>query len=146
MPSYWLFKSEPETFSWEDLVKRGSEGEPWDGVRNYQARNNMQAMKVGDFGFFYHSNEGREVVGVCEVVNEAHPDHTDDTGKWHCVDIKALVAMPNPVSLVEVKAKSKLANLELVKNSRLSVQPVKTSEWTEVCKMGGLDPKSLAPL
>ena len=135
--AYWLFKSEPDTFSWSDLVARGTKGETWDGVRNYQARNNMRAMKVGDRGFFYHSNIGLEIVGVCEVVALAHPDPTDDTGKWDCVDVKAVAPMPTPVSMQDIKQNPKLVDMVLVNNSRLSVQPVQTDEWAEVCRMGG---------
>ncbi|MGQ0457329.1 MAG: EVE domain-containing protein [Hyphomicrobium sp.] len=143
--AYWLLKSEPDAFSWDDLVARGAAGEPWSGVRNYQARNNMRAMKAGDLGFFYHSNEGKEVVGVCEVIAAAHPEPGDETGKWECVDVKAVVAMPRPVAIVAAKANAKLAAMMLVVNSRLSVQPVKPDEWKEVCRMGGLDHKTLAP-
>ena len=135
--AYWLFKSEPNTWSWDDQVKKGSEGEGWDGVRNYQASNNMKAMKIGDLGFFYHSVNEKQIVGVVEVIAEAHPDSTDDTAKWECVDIRAVGPMPNPVALAEVKSNSKLAEMMLVKNSRLSVQPVTDAEWKLVCKIGG---------
>lgn len=134
----WLLKSEPDAFSWSDLVTRGERGEPWEGVRNYQARNNMRAMKVGDRGFFYHSNVGLEIVGVCEVIAEVHPDKTDRTGKWECVDVKALTALPAPVTLDAIKANPKLAGMVLVNNSRLSVQPVTRAEWDEICRMGKL--------
>ena len=140
---YWLFKSEPDAFSWDDLVARGSKGEFWDGVRNYQARNNMRKMQVGDLGFFYHSNEGKEVVGVCRVIATVHPEAKDDTGKWECVDVAAVTAVPKPVTLDAVKLNPKLSNMMLVVNSRLSVQPVTADEWKEVCRMGGLDPKKL---
>ncbi|HXE00738.1 MAG TPA: EVE domain-containing protein [Hyphomicrobium sp.] len=140
---YWLFKSEPDAFSWDDLVARGSKGESWDGVRNYQARNNMRKMQVGDLGFFYHSNEGKEVVGVCRVIATVHPEAKDDTGKWECVDVAAVTAVPKPVTLDAVKLNPKLSNMMLVVNSRLSVQPVTADEWKEVCRMGGLDPKKL---
>jgi predicted RNA-binding protein with PUA-like domain len=139
MPAYWLFKSEPDVFSWEMLKARGKAGEPWDGVRNYQARNNMRAMKIGDFGFFYHSNQGKEVVGILEVSALAHPDPKDDSGTWECVDVRAVKDMPNPVPLTAVKDNPKLTQMMLVANSRLSVQPVTAAEWKEVCKMGGLD-------
>lgn len=139
MPAYWLFKSEPDVFSWEMLKKRGKDGEPWDGVRNYQARNNMQSMQIGDLGFFYHSNQGKEVVGIVEISAVAHPDPKDDTGTWECVDVRAVKDMPNPVPLTAVKENPKLAKMMLVANSRLSVQPVTAAEWAEVCKMGGLD-------
>jgi len=140
---YWLFKSEPDAFSWDDLVARGSKGESWDGVRNYQARNNMRKMQVGDLGFFYHSNEGKEVVGVCRVIATVHPEAKDDTGKWECVDVAAVTAVPKPVTLDAVKLNPKLSNMMLVVNSRLSVQPVTADEWKEVCRMGQLDPKKL---
>ncbi len=121
---HWLFKSEPDVFSWEMLKARGPAGEPWDGVRNYQARNNMRAMKPGDLGFFYHSNEGKEIVGILEVSALAHPDPKDGTGTWECVDVRAVRDMPRPVSLVAIKDNPKLAKMMLVVNSRLSVQPV----------------------
>jgi predicted RNA-binding protein with PUA-like domain len=139
----WLFKSEPDAFSWDNLVARGPKGESWDGVRNYQARNNMRKMQVGDLGFFYHSNEGKEVVGVCRVIAPVHPEAKDDTGKWECVDVAAVVVVPKPVTLDAVKLNPKLSDMMLVVNSRLSVQPVTADEWKEVCRMGGLDPKKL---
>ena len=138
MPAYWLMKSEPDVFSWDMLKSRGKKGEAWDGVRNFQARNNMRAMQLGDRAFFYHSNEGKEVVGIMEVAKLAHPDPKDDTGKWECVDMRALEALPRPVTLVEIKDNPKLAKMVLVNNSRLSVQPVSAAEWDEVCRMGGL--------
>jgi predicted RNA-binding protein with PUA-like domain len=144
MPAYWLFKSESDVFSWQDLKARGKAGEAWDGVRNYQARNNMRAMQLGDLGFFYHSGDEREVVGILEVSKLAHPDPKDDTGTWQCVDVRAVKAMPKPVTLVAVKANPKLAKMMLVVNSRLSVQPVTAAEWNEVCRMGGLDAKTKA--
>ena len=137
---YWLLKSEPDVFSWADLVAKGAKGEPWEGVRNYQARNNMRAMTVGDRGFFYHSNEGLEIVGICEVIAPAHPDKTDDTGKWECVDVRAIAPMSKPVSMARIKGNPRLAGMVLVNNSRLSVQPVTRDEWDEVCRMGGLKP------
>ena len=141
MPAYWLMKSEPDVFSWEMLEARGkAKGEAWDGVRNFQARNNMRAMKLGDLGFFYHSNEGKEVVGIVEVIALAHPDPTDDTGEWECVDVRAVATVPKPVTLGDVKANPKLAKMVLVNNSRLSVQPVTADEWAEICRMGGLEP------
>jgi predicted RNA-binding protein with PUA-like domain len=139
----WLFKSEPDAFSWDDLVARGAKGESWDGVRNYQARNNMRAMKIGDLGFFYHSNEGKTVVGICRVIATVHPEAKDDTGKWECVDVVAVAPVPKPVGLEEIKANPKLAGMVLVNNSRLSVQPVTADEWKEVCRMGGLDSRKL---
>ncbi len=139
----WLFKSEPDVFSWSDLVSRGPRGEAWDGVRNFQARNNMRAMKVGDLGFFYHSNEGKDVVGILRVIAPAHPEANDDTGKWECVDVAAVTPVPKPVTLDAVKANPKLSSMVLVNNSRLSVQPVGADEWKEVCRMGGVDLKKL---
>jgi len=138
MPAYWLMKSEPDVFSWEMLKARGKRGESWDGVRNFQARNNMKAMKLGDLAFFYHSNIGKEVVGIMEVAKLAHPDPTDDTGRWQCVDMRAVEDLPNPVSLVAIKDNPKLAAMSLVNSARLSVQPVTAEEWAEVCRMGGL--------
>ena len=143
MPAYWLFKSEPDVFSWQMLKARGKKGEPWDGVRNYQARNNMRAMKLKDLGFFYHSGESKEVVGIMEVSALAHPDPKDGTGTWECVDVRAIRDVPRPVSLAAVKDNPKLAKMMLVVNSRLSVQPVTAAEWAEVCRMGGLDTKKL---
>ena len=137
--AYWLFKSEPFKFSWQMLKDKGDSGEEWDGIRNYQARNNMRAMKLGDKGFFYHSNEGLEVVGIAEVCNEIHPDSTTDDPRWECVDLKAVCDMPKPVTLKDVKANPKLAEMSLVTSMRLSVQPVTEDEWIEVCRMGGLD-------
>lgn len=138
--AYWLFKSEPSAWSWEDQKKRGEAGQEWDGVRNYQARNNMRAMHPGDKGFFYHSNDGLEIVGIVEVCNSSHPDSTTDDPRWECVDIRALEDMPDPVSLPDIKANPKLAEMVLVTNTRLSVQPVTEAEWKEVCRMGGLVP------
>jgi len=138
--NYWLFKSEPFKWSWDAQKKKGKAGEQWDGIRNYQARNNMRAMKLGDKGFFYHSNEGLEIVGIVEVCKEIHPDTTTDDPRWECVDIRAVQDMPDPVSLKSVKANPKLANMPLVTSMRLSVQPVAEDEWREVCRMGGLDP------
>lgn len=140
---YWLFKSEPDVFSWDNLVAKGAAGEEWDGVRNYQARNNMREMKVGDLGLYYHSNEGKEVVGICVVSAEAHPDSTTDDERWECVDVRAVCPMPKPVTLADVKAEPKLADMALVTSMRLSVQPVKADEWKQVCKMGGLSQKAL---
>jgi predicted RNA-binding protein with PUA-like domain len=136
--AYWLLKSEPDAFSWDDLAAKGAKGEPWTGVRNFQARNNMKAMEIGDLGFFYHSNEGKEIVGICEVIALAHQDKTDDTGKWQCVDVKAVERLTRPVGIADAKANPRLADMVLVNNSRLSVQPVTAAEWKEVCKMGGL--------
>ncbi|MEJ8574864.1 EVE domain-containing protein [Microbaculum marinum] len=136
--AYWLFKSEPNTWSWDDQVKKGRTGEEWDGVRNYQARNFMREMKKGDLGFFYHSVNEKRIVGIVEVVAEAHPDSRDGSGTWECVDIAAVEPVPNPVSLDDIKAEPKLADMVLVNNSRLSVQPVTAAEWKQIRKMGGL--------
>ncbi|MFO1088943.1 MAG: EVE domain-containing protein [Hyphomicrobiales bacterium] len=138
--AYWLFKSEPFKFSFEMLKKKGAKGEQWDGVRNYLARNNMRAMQLGDLGFFYHSNEGLEVVGVVEVCALAHHDTTTDDPRWECVDVRAVTDMPKPVSLKDIKANPKLKDMSLVTSMRLSVQPVTADEWAEVCRMGGLKP------
>jgi predicted RNA-binding protein with PUA-like domain len=142
-PAYWLFKSEPDVFSWEMLKARGAAGEPWTGVRNYLARNNMRAMGLGDLGFFYHSNEGKEIVGILLVSALAHPDPEDDTGTWACVDVIAVTDLPKPVGLADVKANPRLAHMSLVTSMRLSVQPVRPEEWVEVCRMGGLDPREI---
>nr|WP_281413470.1 MULTISPECIES: EVE domain-containing protein [Brucellaceae] len=134
-----MFKSEPFKWSWEMQKAKGAVGEQWDGVRNYQARNNMRAMQLGDKGFFYHSNEGLEVVGIVEVCALAHPDSTTDDHRWECVDIRAVCDMPKPVTLKDVKVNPLLSDMALVTSMRLSVQPVKEDEWIEVCRMGGLD-------
>jgi predicted RNA-binding protein with PUA-like domain len=135
--SFWLFKSEPDVWSWEMQVARGAAGQEWDGVRNYQARNNMRAMALGDLGFFYHSNAERAVVGVVEVCALAHPDSTTDDPRWDCVDVRAVAPFPRPVTLEACRAEPRLAEMVLVKNSRLSVQPVTPAEWAIVCAMGG---------
>jgi predicted RNA-binding protein with PUA-like domain len=140
MMAYWLFKSEPSTWSWEMQKKKGAAGQEWDGVRNYQARNNMREMKIGDLGFFYHSQDTRDVVGIVEVCKLAHPDSSTDDERWECVDIRAVRDVPNPPTLDAIKKNPKLAEMVLVKNSRLSVQPVTAAEWKEVCRMGGVDP------
>ena len=136
--AYWLFKSEPGTWGWDDQVARGPKGEHWDGVRNYQANNNMKAMKKGDLGFFYHSVDEKRIVGIVKIVKEHYPDHTDAKGRFGMVDIMAVEPVPNPVSLADVKATPGLADMVLANNSRLSVQPVTKDEWTRVCKMGGV--------
>ncbi|MEM6357304.1 MAG: EVE domain-containing protein [Pseudomonadota bacterium] len=133
--AYWLFKSEPDTWSWDDQVAKGEAGEEWDGVRNYQARNNMREMKLGDLGFFYHSVNEKRIVGIVEVCKEIHPDSTTDDARWECVDIKAVSPVPRPVTLAEIKAEEKLADFALVKQSRLSVVPVAANEWQLICKM-----------
>ncbi|PXW78238.1 putative RNA-binding protein with PUA-like domain [Ruegeria sp. P4] len=134
--AYWLFKSEPNTWGWHDQVAKGDAGEEWDGVRNYQARNFMREMKLGDRGFFYHSLKEKSVVGIVEVCAEMHPDSKTDDPRWECVDIKAIRAFAQPVSLDQIKSNPALENMVLVKNSRLSVQPVTEAEWNEICKMG----------
>ena len=136
---YWLFKSEPSTWSWDDQVAKGEIGEEWDGVRNYQARNFMREMKIGDQGFFYHSQTEKAVVGLVEVIAEAHPDSTTDDARWDCVDIKAVAPMPHPVTLDMVKADPALADMALVTHSRLSVQPVTQGQWRKLRALGGLD-------
>lgn len=133
---YWLFKSEPSTWGWEDQKAKGDAGEEWDGVRNYQARNHMRDMAVGDLGFFYHSQKEKSVVGIVEIVAEAHPDSTTDDDRWECVDIKAIKDVPEPVSLEQIKATDALSEMVLVKNTRLSVQPVTEDEWMHICQMG----------
>jgi predicted RNA-binding protein with PUA-like domain len=142
---YWLFKSEPEVFSYEMLKAKGATGEPWTGVRNFLARNNMRAMSVGDLGFFYHSNSGKEIVGICRVIAPAHPDPEDGTGTWECVDVEAVADLSRPIALQEVKENPKLAKMSLVTSMRLSVQPVTADEWVEVCRMANFDPKRLQP-
>ena len=136
--AYWLFKSEAETWSWDQQVAWGDAGQEWDGVRNYQARNNMRSMKVGDRGFFYHSNDQKAVVGIVEVIAEAHHDSTTEDARWECVDVKAVRPMPRPVTLEMCKAEPRLKDMVLVNNTRLSVQPVSEAEWKTVCELGGL--------
>ncbi|WP_340108361.1 EVE domain-containing protein [Pikeienuella sp. HZG-20] len=138
--AYWLFKSEPGAWSWDDQVAKGAAGEEWDGVRNYQARNNMRAMKVGDLGFFYHSIDEKSVVGVVEVSAPSAPDSTTDDPRWECVHIRAVAPMPKPVTLEMCKADERLKDMVLVNNSRLSVQPVTAEEWRVVCELGGYEP------
>ena len=133
--AHWLFKSEPDVFSFDDLIAKGETGEEWDGVRNYQARNNMRAMQVGDQGFYYHSNDGLEIVGICEVIALAHPDSTTDDPRWTCVDLKAVRDLPRPVTLAEIKAEPALSKMSLVTSMRLSVQPVTDAEWAAVLAM-----------
>jgi predicted RNA-binding protein with PUA-like domain len=137
---YWLFKSEPSVWGWADQVARGETGEEWDGVRNYQARNFMREMNVGDRGFFYHSQEEKAVVGVVEVIARAHPDSKSDDPRWECVDIKAVKPVVTPVTLEQIKSDPRLTEMILVKNSRLSVQPVTAEEWKIVCGLAGIEP------
>lgn len=134
---YWLFKSEVSTWSWDQQLTKGEAGEEWDGVRNYQARNHMRNMQVGDLGFFYHSQKEKEIVGIVEVCAEAHPDSTTDDERWECVDIKAVRSLPQPVTLSMCKEDPRLADMILVNNSRLSVQPVTETEWAIVLELAG---------
>jgi len=136
--AYWLFKSEPDVWSWEMQKAKGKAGEEWTGVRNYQARNHMRAMKLGDKGFFYHTGDVKAVVGIVEVTKIAHKDSTAKEDAWECVDIRALLDVPKPVSLEAIKADRRLKNMVLVNNSRLSVQPVTAEEWKIVCDLGGV--------
>ena len=136
--NYWLLKSEPETWSWEMQKKKGAKGEPWSGVRNHTAKQNMMAMKKGDLGFFYHSGDEKAVVGIVEVVGEFRPDPTDEKGIFGLVVVKAVKDVPRPVTLAECKTNPKLAEMSLVNSFRLSVQPVRDAEWKEVCRLGGL--------
>lgn len=136
--NYWLMKSEPEEWSWDDQVAKGAEGEEWSGVRNYQARNKMREMQVGDRAFFYHSQSDKACVGIVEVIAPAHPDPTDDTGKWDCVTVQAVRPLPNPVTLAQIKDDPRLSEMALVKSPRLSVQPVTEAEWRIICDLGGL--------
>jgi len=136
--AHWLYKSEPSVWSWDSQVAEGDKGTHWNGVRNHVAKQNLMAMKRGERGFFYHSNEGKAVVGIVEVIREYYPDHTDPTGKFGMVDIKAVKPLKRPVTLEEIKAEPSLKDMILVNNSRLSVQPVTDEEWEIVCRMGGL--------
>lgn len=136
--AYWLFKSEPDAWSWEQQKKKGAKGEPWSGVRNHTAKLNMKAMKKGDLGFFYHSGGEKAVVGIVEVIEEYQPDPTDAKGQFGLVVVKAVKDMPNPVTLADVKATPSLKEMSLVTSFRLSVQPVTAQEWKIVCKKGGL--------
>jgi predicted RNA-binding protein with PUA-like domain len=135
--AHWLLKSEPEAWSWDAQVARGPTGEPWSGVRNHQANNFMKAMKRGDLGLFYHSGDERAVVGIVEIIKEHAPDPTDETGKFGLVTVKALRSMPRPVNLAAIRANPALKGIYLIRNSRLSVQPVEPAEWSEICRMGG---------
>ncbi|UWR84406.1 EVE domain-containing protein [Phaeobacter inhibens] len=138
--AYWLFKSEPSTWSWADQQAKGETGEEWDGVRNYQARNFMREMKIGDRGFFYHSMKEKSVVGIVEICADVHPDSTTDDPRWECVDIKAVRSFAVSVTLDQIKGDPRLENMVLVKNSRLSVQPVTAEEWAHICVLGKTDP------
>ncbi|MDE2465286.1 MAG: EVE domain-containing protein [Alphaproteobacteria bacterium] len=136
--AFWLFKSEPSAWSWEQQVKKGAAGEPWSGVRNFQAANNMKAMRPGDRGFFYHSVHEKRIMGIVEVIGAYRPDPTDERGRFGLVDVKAVRALPQPVTLAEIKANPRLAGMALLRQSRLSVQPVAAEAWAEICRMGGL--------
>ena len=136
---YWLFKSEPGAWSWDQQKARGKKGEPWNGVRNHQAANNMKAMKKGDRGFFYHSVTEKRIVGIVEVIGEYRPDPTDETHKFGLVEVMAVGDVPRPVTLEEIKANPKLAGMALLRQSRLSVQAVTAAEWKELCRMGGVN-------
>ena len=137
--AYWLLKTEPEEFSWDDQLKRGAKGEVWSGVRNFAARRHLQTMKKGDHAFFYHTGDEKQVVGIAEVIREHHPDPTAGKDEpWVVVDVKAVAPMPKPVTLAAVKAEAKLKDMALVKYARLSVQPVTAEEWKVVCKIGGM--------
>jgi predicted RNA-binding protein with PUA-like domain len=137
--AFWLYKSEPFKWSWDQQVKAGAKGTHWDGVRNHLAKLNLMAMKKGDQGFFYHSNEGKEIVGIVEVIREAYPDPTAEAGEpWVVVDLKAVKPFKRPISLAEIKADPKLAKMSLVTSMRLSVQPVTEAEWKHICKLGGV--------
>jgi predicted RNA-binding protein with PUA-like domain len=137
--AYWLMKSEPDSWSWDQQAAKGAKGEAWSGVRNHQAKLNLMKMKKGDRAFFYHSNVGKEIVGIVEIIREAHPDPSAKAGEpWVAVDVKAAERMPKPVSIDAIKTEAKLKAMVLLNNSRLSVQPVTAEEWKLVCKMGGL--------
>jgi predicted RNA-binding protein with PUA-like domain len=136
--AHWLYKSEPSVWSWDQQVEAGETGTFWNGVRNHQAKQNLMAMRLGDQGFFYHSNEGKAIVGIVEVIREYYPDPGDETGKFGMVDVKAVKALPRPVTLEAIKAEERLAKMMLVTHSRLSVQPVTDEEWRIICRMGDL--------
>lgn len=137
--NYWLLKSEPSAWSWDEQVKAGAKGTFWSGVRNHLAKKNLMAMKKGDRAFFYHSNEGKNIVGLVEIIRESYPDPTAEKGEpWVVVDVKALKAMPTPVTLADIKATKALSNMSLVTSARLSVQPVTAKEWDIICSMGGV--------
>ena len=133
----WLFKSEPDVYSFEQLQATGKAGDEWTGIRNYQARNNMRLMKLGEQGFFYYSNVGKAVMGIVEVCKLAHVDSTADNPTWDCVDLRAVAPLPRHVTLDEIKLDAKLKDMVLVVNSRLSVQPVTEAQWEHICKLAG---------
>lgn len=136
--AHWLFKSEPGSWSWDDQVKRKTTH--WDGVRNHQAAANMKAMQVGDQGFFYHSVDEKRIVGIVEVIREYYPDHTDESGRFGMVDVKAVRPVKTPVTLAQIKAEPALQDMALVRQSRLSVCPVSDAAWAKLCEMGGIEP------
>jgi predicted RNA-binding protein with PUA-like domain len=136
--AYWLMKTEPEEFSWDDLVKRRAKGEPWTGVRNFRARRNLKSMRLGEQAFFYHTGKEKQVIGIMEVIKEAYPDPTDADGIFVAVDVKSARPFPQPVTLADVKADARLKDMSLARHPRLSVQPVTAQEWKIVCAMGGL--------
>ena len=136
--AFWLMKSEPESWSWAQMVEAGQAGTHWNGVRNHVAKKHLQTMRLGERAFFYHSNEGKAVVGIVEVIKLYHPDPTDETGRFGMVDVRAVEPLANPVTLATIKADPSLADMVLVNNSRLSVQPVSVTEWARVRELGGL--------
>jgi predicted RNA-binding protein with PUA-like domain len=136
--AYWLMKTEPEEFSWEDCVARGAKGEPWTGVRNFTARGHLKAMRQDERAFFYHTGAEKRIVGICRVIREAYTDPTDEKGVFKSVDVAAVEPLPRPVTLAEIRAEPRLAAMILVRYPRLSVQPVSDAEWQIVCRMGGL--------
>src|SRR5205807_1886845 len=136
--AYWLLKTEPATFSWDDQVKRGAKGEPWTGVRNFIARGNLKAMKKGEHAFFYHTGKEKQVVAIVEIIREAYKDPSDEKGVFYAVDTRAVKPFPKPVTLAAVKADPKLKSMMLVRSARLSVQPVTDEEWKYICKLGGV--------
>jgi predicted RNA-binding protein with PUA-like domain len=136
--AYWLLKTEPEEFSWDDQVKRGAKGESWTGVRNFTARRHMTEMRKGDRAFFYHTGDERRIVGIVEVTREAYPDPTDEKGVFKALDVKAVAPVPKPVTLATIKAEPRLKEMALVKYGRLSVQPVTAQEWKAVCTLAGV--------
>ncbi len=136
--AYWLFKSEPDVWGWKDQVARGAAGEEWHGIRNYAARNNMRTMVVGDRGFYYHSNIGKEIVGIVEVCRTSEPDSTTDDPRWDCVKIRAVAGLSRPVTLEQCKHVPGLEKMILINNSRLSVQPVTPEEWQIICDLAGV--------
>jgi predicted RNA-binding protein with PUA-like domain len=138
--AYWLMKTEPEEFSWDDQVKRGTKGEPWTGVRNFAARKHLQAMKKGERAFFYHTGDEKQLVGIIEIIKEAYPDKTDEKGVFVCVDTRAVEPFAKPVTLATIKADAKLKSMVLAREPRLSVQPVSAEEWKTICRMGGVKP------